>query len=120
MPTHVAAHCYVFHNRFLYLLYAMCHISRATHGPEKKEKIYDYACGGMPPCASALISVLVWAMCHLFPYLFGQVSPASTCIDIDVLICLSDVWAGEAGPNCGREVVPNWARETGPGFRVSG
>ena len=41
MPMHVAAHCYVIHNRILYFVYAVFQISLATHGPEKIAEIYD-------------------------------------------------------------------------------
>ena len=70
----------------------------------------------------------VAACCHVhrhrFPYLSGPCVacfpiclatclPSSTSIDICFRICLGDVWAGEAGPNCGQELFP-----CGPGRLV--
>ena len=60
-----------------------------------------------------------------FPYLYGpcviyfpiclaKCLPAST--GIDIYFCSGNVWAREAGPNCGREVVPFWTGETGSGW----
>ena len=54
--------------------------------------------GGMLPCALASISGLVWAMCHLFPYVSGHVSPSINMHRHRFPYVSGDVWAKGGWP----------------------